>query len=340
MLVKASVFELYTTFTRFALVLDFHRMRENEINSLYQEYGPVVRIAPNHVSIAEKTALPIIYGHGVTAYDKSDFYKEFIANSPSVFSAIDRRTHARKRRIVSQAFSADALRKFAPFVSKALEALVWKLNDISATKAEIDIVSWLNYLTFDVLSDLAFGEAIGMIANGNDVVSVCRSDGIIDRENAVELVDGREHLAAVLGIDSTFSWISKWIPDPFLFRGRQSSSGLADFARRNVMQRLQSGNSRGDILDRILQAQMREFGSMSLTKDQLTEVIAETITLLSAGSDTTATSVTALIFLVLSDHEIHSKLRAELDQRIGVGNLPTYDEVKDLPYLQAVIDER
>jgi len=123
------------------------------------------------------------------------------------------------------------------------------------------------------------------------------------------------------------------------------------------MRRLQSGNSRGDILDQILQAQMREFGSMSLTKDQLTEVIAETITLLyvpcyfkisidfycnirSAGSDTTATSVTTLIFLVLSNHEIVSRLRAELDQKIGVGSLPTYDEVKDLPYLQAVIDER
>lgn len=38
--------------------------RYRAVNNAHKKYGKVVRIQPNHVSIADADAIPIIYGHG------------------------------------------------------------------------------------------------------------------------------------------------------------------------------------------------------------------------------------------------------------------------------------
>ncbi len=38
--------------------------RYKAVDELHKKYGKVVRIQPNHVSIADDSAIPIIYGHG------------------------------------------------------------------------------------------------------------------------------------------------------------------------------------------------------------------------------------------------------------------------------------
>jgi len=46
------------------------------------------------------------------------------------------------------------------------------------------------------------------------------------------------------------------------------------------------------------------------------------------------------VHLVVSNTDVHVKLLQELDENVGIRNIPNHDEVKDLPYLRAVIDER
>jgi benzoate 4-monooxygenase len=48
--------------------------RSEVVHKLHAMYGPLVRIAPNHVSIADPTALQIVYAHGNGAL-KSNFYE-------------------------------------------------------------------------------------------------------------------------------------------------------------------------------------------------------------------------------------------------------------------------
>ena len=47
------------------------------IHALHEQYGPVVRIAPNEVSFTSWPALKEIYCSGGSGYDKSDFYNLF-----------------------------------------------------------------------------------------------------------------------------------------------------------------------------------------------------------------------------------------------------------------------
>lgn len=111
-----------------------------------------MRIAPNHISIADKDALQVVYSYGSATFEKSDFYHAFVADRPSVFSTVDRREHAQKRRLVSHAFSYEALQNFSGFIQANIEIFTGKLDEMCKAGQDIDLLTWLNYLTFDVLS--------------------------------------------------------------------------------------------------------------------------------------------------------------------------------------------
>lgn len=71
------------------------------------------------------------------------------------------------------------------------------------------------------------------------------------------------------------------------------------------------------------------------------EVIATDL-LRSTGSDTTAISLSAVIYNLLHHPECLAKLRAEIDSFTEQGRISdpiTFKEAQDLPYLQAVIKE-
>ncbi|KAJ8522254.1 hypothetical protein ONZ45_g1155 [Pleurotus djamor] len=304
------------------------------VDELHKKYGPFVRISPNHVSVAHKDAINVVYGQGSRAFDKSAYYHAFVSDKASIFSTVDRQDHAQKRRLVSQGFSYKALQSVTPLLHTNLVHFTDKMDEICERGGPVDALQWFNFLAFDILSDLAFGEPIGM---ESDAVAVMGVDGKITQEHAITLVDEREHLAAVVGIHPWFKTLSKFIPDPFFIKGHKSSTGLVDLARRRVTKRLESGAYREDILNKLIDARTEETGTLS--PEQVTELIAETVTLLIAGSDTTSNSITAIIHLVLTHPHVYQKLLLALQEAIPSGQIPKHEHVKDIPYLTAVIDE-
>ena len=78
---------------------------------------------------------------------------------------VDRQDHSKKRRVVSQAFSYQAIQDFSTFVHTNINTFVTKMDDLCDKEEYVDILTWLNYLAFDILSDLSFGEPIGMVTN-------------------------------------------------------------------------------------------------------------------------------------------------------------------------------
>lgn len=58
-----------------------------------------------------------------------------------------------------------------------------------------------------------------------------------------------------------------------------------------------------------------------------------------AGSHNAASSTTAILHHLKTNTRVFEKLKAELDDALGVGTVPTWEQVRDLPYLYAVIHE-
>ena len=92
--------------------------------------GTFVRLAPNHVSIADPDALQIVYAHGNGSL-KSDYYDAFFSIHRNIFNTRDRADHARKRKIVSQIYSLKSVLEFEPYIRLHTEELLRQWDNLA-----------------------------------------------------------------------------------------------------------------------------------------------------------------------------------------------------------------
>ncbi|KAG1834831.1 cytochrome P450 [Suillus variegatus] len=110
-------------------------------------------------------------------------------------------------------------------------------------------------------------------------------------------------------------------------------------------------------LDPILEAALRRHGTaaksdadetaedqtfldhlVKLTSD-LKVIKDETLNILLAGRDTTASTLTSAIYLLAMHPEILSRLREEIISKVGSTRMPTHGDIKEMKYLHAVLNE-
>merc|ERR1712000_42192 len=234
---------------RFAIVHDMHK-----------KMGPVVRIAPNHVSIADADAINTIYGHG-NGFLKSEYYDAFVSIRRGLFNTRDRAEHTRKRKVVSHTFSAKSIGQFEQYIHANLELFVQKWTKLSDTRkdpstgyASIDALHWFNYLAFDIIGDLAFGAPFGMLEREKDYAEIRLSpDAPPSSAPAIEVLNRRGEVSGTLGCLPQLKPWAKHMPDPFFSKGVEAVENLAGIAIARVKQRLDNPNTdRVDLLARLM----------------------------------------------------------------------------------------
>jgi hypothetical protein len=145
--------------------------------SLHQKYGSHVRVAPNFVSVNSAKGLHDIYGHGKKV-KKGNFYNAFpaIKGVYNTHNVIDKTVHGRKRRVLSQAFSENALKGMEDVMLLHIGqflAIMGGDTELSTHLSPGDRVRngtivrnmtyWFGYLTYDVMGELCFGKSFGML---------------------------------------------------------------------------------------------------------------------------------------------------------------------------------
>ncbi|KAF8804608.1 cytochrome P450 [Phlegmacium glaucopus] len=65
----------------------------------------------------------------------------------------------------------------------------------------------------------------------------------------------------------------------------------------------------------------------------------EIMSLLVAGRDTTASTLTFVVYMLAEHPDVLRKLREEILTKVGSNRRPTYEDMKDMKYLRAVINE-
>ena len=136
---------------------------------LHDKYGPVVRIAPNSLSFIGQHAWRDIYGFrpGKKQLQKDPgFYLVQPCHETQDIIAANDKDHSRIRRLLAHAFADNALQEQEPLVLEHVDLFINQLKDRAISP--IDIMSWYNYLTFDIIGDLAFGESFGALKTGNE----------------------------------------------------------------------------------------------------------------------------------------------------------------------------
>ncbi|KAH7920155.1 cytochrome P450 [Leucogyrophana mollusca] len=336
--------------------------RSDVVHELHNRYGAFVRIAPNHVSIADPDALQVVYAHGNGCL-KSDFYDAFVSVHPDLLSTRNRADHARKRKIMAQAFSERNVSQFEPSVRQYVGQLFEKWDHLcdSASKGDsgteghgwvgrngrmwVDCLPWIHYLAFDIIGDLALASPFGMITNAKDSVPVAVSQkdvmdaygsearyAVVDIP-AVQILNDRGDFAASIGVLPP-----RWRPYarllPWYHKGGAAMENLTGMAVAAIAKRLNTPTDRTDLLSKLQEG--RDDEGKPMGREELT---AESLTQLIAGSATISNSTCAITYHVARNPWVQEKLQKELDEALGDARVSTSEQVKHLPYLEAVINE-
>lgn len=78
---------------------------------------------------------------------------------------------------------------------------------------------------------------------------------------------------------------------------------------------------------------------LAMSTDDVTMIREELLNILLASRDTTASLLTSVIYLFTRHPEVLTRLRSEILSVCPVGQTPTYDDIRQLKYLRAVLNE-
>lgn len=94
------------------------------------------------------------------------FYWALHPGISNVFTTVDPRIHGRYRRLLSAAISESGLKQFYPRVEQKSRAVIAAMDDEMQQRGAVDVLKWWHMMTFDSLTDLAFGEPVGALQHG------------------------------------------------------------------------------------------------------------------------------------------------------------------------------
>lgn len=301
--------------------------------------GPVVRYGPNRYSINDVEAANLIYGHGAR-FAKSSWYSSW--SSPgawSIFTDQSIQRHAQNRKMYQHTYSMTSLVTYEPFVDQASDLFCQRLSEMANT-ASVDMGHWFQCYAFDVIGLITYGKRLGFLDRGADIGGVIK---------ALE-----DHLvyATLVGI------YSRW--HSYLYRLRNFLAGKKGAGRAYVLhftkERVAEHQGKGQTGKTGAQDDLKtdaKTGEPFLNKfiskhyqdpDNFTaeHIIVGLAANMVAGSDTTAISLSAMLYYLLLNPKYLHKLREEIETFRQEGRLstpPTFKETQQMPYLQAVMKE-
>ncbi|TLD11693.1 hypothetical protein PspLS_11758 [Pyricularia sp. CBS 133598] len=313
-----------------------------EVNvDLHQKYetgvGKIVRYSPNHYSINDPHAVKIIYGFGGKQFAKSDWYGAWSEPQPEKWNLFGDRSvsrHAECRKQYQAAYSMSALTRYEPMVDDCVSIFAQRLRELASTNTAIDMRHWLQCYAFDVIGQITFSERFGFLDKGQDVGDV---------------IQNLESLLAFATFGGIFPSVNRAIfaiMNMFPSLMKDPTAYIMNFTAKKIQQ------ARADpkAVPRSKDARMsQDFVQTFMAKqeanpDVFTPYHIQTgcMSNVVAGSDTTAISLSAVMYYLLKHPAAMQALRNEVDQFDNQGRLsqvPTFAESQQMPYLQAVFKE-
>jgi len=217
---------------------------------LHARYGPIVRIAPDVLSIASPGMAEAIFAPGRGFY-KSAWYTVFPPQEPKdIFTELDEKLHARKKRVAGVPYSMKSMLSTVHATDKTIATLIRQLDRIASQSDTIDLGEWIHYFTFDYVGEVVFGRTFGFLEAGSDIEDCIHTIG-----------QGGFYLVAVAQVP----WLDAVIRSPiwsYLPWTQRKDLFVADKALTEVKARMAFGSyqksRRNDILDQLIEGHLKD----------------------------------------------------------------------------------
>ncbi|KAG6111954.1 hypothetical protein E4U13_004517 [Claviceps humidiphila] len=292
-------------------------------HDLHKKYGPIVRVAPNQVAVADLETVKSVYTIKET-YRKTKFY-ELLVSQPiqTVFSTVDIELHRKLRRLMASQMSESSLKSMLPQVTSHVELAIQRMKEESKDRGVIDVFKWCLFMTTDVISELSFGESFQMLEKGKKT----------------QYIEDLENISSVLADRVTFPFFfhladkyDKILP---LFRSKIAiNRRLVEYSRQSLVRyqkqvESDATSAKYTFIEKLFQAEKDK----KITFD---DILTNAQGLVTAGSDTTAITLTYLIWSICKRPELRDALLKELQTLPGDFTEP---DLRELPLFNQTVEE-
>lgn len=292
-------------------------MRDNLgfIASLRRDYGPLVEITlqpgTRTVIVQDPDLIRTMLVDLGPSLDKGRFFEkmgELLGDSVVTAAGQD---HVRKRRQLQPAFARGEIARYVDIMRDEVTATVDGWRDGQT----LDVRETMVKLSLDMLAKTVFA-------------------GSLDESTFRRL---REDLSVVMNGVGARVMLPDWVerlPLPANRRFDRSRAAVRATVQQAVDELQASGHDTGDMLSLLLRARDETTGR-PLTGHQ---ICSEILTLAVAGTETTASVLSWLLYELARHPDVEARVLAELDEVLGDRPV-TFEDVTRLPYLRRVIDE-
>ncbi|KID78346.1 Pisatin demethylase [Metarhizium brunneum] len=313
---------------------------EHDNIQLHRRYGRVVRIAPNMYSIDAPEAVGTVYGIA-SKMPKSDWYEGWKHPSPdrwTLFPDRDIQRHAETRRRFQGLYSMSSLVSYEGYVNECTDILQRRLSEFARHGSIIDMTHWFQCYAFDVIGNITYSKRFGFLGRGDDVDGIMRAlHGSMIYSTLVGILPALHkylyHAMNKLNVGGAVgrTYLMKFVSE----RIQQRRSERGQYADKSVSL---DENAPQDFLEKLMvqnEDNPQKVTSYHLFMMGLSNIIA--------GADTTAISLSAVLYHLIRNPDSLQKLRDEVQQRFSEGLFDgthlTFKQSQEMPYLQAVIKE-
>ncbi|ODV96599.1 hypothetical protein PACTADRAFT_32101 [Pachysolen tannophilus NRRL Y-2460] len=300
------------------LYITWSEQRNKVVHELHKKYGPVIRIGPDEIDISDSSYIKNIY---VDNFDKSNFYKEFGAYGVfNSFSLLTRREHKDSRKISHKFYSKTSVTSndIQPMVRDIVSQTLQIINKRRQESESVEVYNLFQMMAMDVVSCFSFGKQ-------NARLLLSDPDGY-----------GMEILNAFRLQSSAWFWttlLPQWRRFAISKAIEKASAVASDWIKQQTLFTLSDLQDEQNTLTKVLS----EGGKSPL------EVAAEIQDHIAAGHQTTGITLAYCLWELSKNPECQKFLQNELSSKIDFKDAdfrpPLYQEIDELPYLNAVLNE-
>ncbi|GAA86456.1 cytochrome P450 family protein [Aspergillus luchuensis IFO 4308] len=279
-------------------------------------------LALHRKSVADPTAFREIYKAGGKFAKSASYSVPKEIHAFDLFRQRNEKIHGEQRKLVARAYSMDSMVHLEPNVSSLLTSMVQKLDTLSGV---VDLGVFLQLFAFDVIGAVSFSRPFGYVTAGDD-------DGVFSRlKQSLRSMSWLMNVPWFYDLHQVLKpYIGNWLA------ANDRNGYFYQFAAQEIVSRKDRGGDDRDIVNQLFAIQK--------TKPQFSDTdMAYMLTAnVFAGSDTTATSLNAIFYLLLKNPTVYQRLMQELEEKRATGELSdlvTFQQAESCPYLQAVMYE-
>ncbi|KAK8126994.1 cytochrome P450 [Apiospora kogelbergensis] len=303
-----------------------------KIAQLHKEYGPIIRISPYELHVADPAFFETLYRLD-GRWDKYSWtYDAFGASDSTVFGS-EHDSHKIRRRAIAPFFSKPNVLARQDMLQRYVDKLCSRISDHRGSTFNLgaaisafvrDVTN--EYILGKTYNDLElddFGVAISIASHGG---------GTFWRATKHIRWFGPLVKAIPVGVTMRLAGGGTKAFLRFLQQTRQDTREALEKAT-SPSGRTDGDNTQNTMVDAIANS------NLPPAEKRPRRVLQEVGTTLGAGYETTASNLRLVLYHVYSNEAILRRLRRELDGLGSTGELADLKQLQNLPYLRAVLTE-